>query len=126
MTSRRRGRTAGQREIFVDGNERVAGAVAVAVGGLAIYEAVVLPGTANGVLSALAGLLQALALLVVALRRVRREVGAGRHRAALHGYRPPTAYIALAKLGPPGAGAAGGRGLNRGGGSDREVARTSG
>jgi len=69
MTSRRKGRTASQREIFVDGNERVAGAVAVAVVGLAIYEAVVLPGTANGVLSALAGLLQALALLVVALRR---------------------------------------------------------
>jgi hypothetical protein len=53
----------------MDGNERVAEAVAVVVVGLAMYAEVFLPGAANGLLSALAALLAALAAVVAALRR---------------------------------------------------------
>ena len=52
----------------MNSNEGVAGAVAVAVVGLAMYEAVVLPGTATGLLLAVATLLQALASVIASLR----------------------------------------------------------
>jgi hypothetical protein len=49
-------------------NEQAARMVALAVVGLAMYAEVAVPGTANAVLTAVGGLLEALAAVVMALR----------------------------------------------------------